>query len=139
MIALLLTIGFRSIYPLFIKLGVQNGNYVFIQVGAAISWIMCLFPIAFWKAQHHPFDVKWPWGYVAMFFIGVIAAGMSLTYYKAVELLPVSLVTLATTSAPAITLLFAYIFLDERLSTRQWLGVPLIFIGLWLLIDFEGE
>lgn len=46
---------------------------------------------------------------------------------------PVSVVTVLASLFGALAVLLAWIFLDERLSRRQWFGVTLIFVGVALV------
>ena len=64
--------------------------------------------------------------------IGPTLAGFSLYTYS-LSYLPASVANLIATLEPVITVILAYILLDERLTAPQWIGAILIMLGVVLL------
>lgn len=57
----------------------------------------------------------------------------ALTFYPALQYLPIAIVSPITASSPLITLLLARVFLKEKISLNQIIGAFIIVIGLVLL------
>ncbi len=139
MIYLILGIGFKGLQTFLAKMAVGYGHYVYVTAGAAVSWNVLLFSYAFSQLSEHPYDLKWPQGYIFIFAVGIVAALASLFAYRSLSLLPVSVVALGMASAPLITVLCAHLVLQERLYREQWLGGILILLGVGLLVYSQNS
>ncbi len=82
----------------------------------------------------------WPQSRVAVFHIGVSGVLMHAVYlggiFTAVHRgLPAGVVALVAGMQPLLTALGAGVFLGERVSARQWIGLILGFAGVALVVD----
>ncbi len=136
MFSVVMNILCRGMQPLIIKVGIQHGHYAYILAGSTVIWLIVIFASAFKVNETTPWNVD-TIGYLCMVGVGAVAAIGSLFYYKAMNDLPASLVSLCIATNPAITLVCAHWLLKERLTMGQWLGVPLVAAGVFLLLFFK--
>ncbi|MEM8859316.1 MAG: DMT family transporter [Chloroflexota bacterium] len=80
--------------------------------------------------------VPWPFGWLAIVFQGVITTfvGRILTY-KSIAVIGSGQYALLAPLETSLTLLWAMIFLGERLMSIQWIGAVFILMGISLAID----
>lgn len=74
-------------------------------------------------------------GIVYSFLTGVCGALGGLAYFFALRQAPVAVAAPLTALYPVITLLLAFLLLNESISTRQWLGVALAVAAIWLIAE----
>lgn len=72
-----------------------------------------------------------------MWLLAVFAGSLgflgAMTFYMALDLNPSSLVVVATSLYPLVTLLLSFLLLGESLTLRQWAGVGLALAALLLI------
>jgi transporter family protein len=56
-------------------------------------------------------------------------------YYLALEHAQANMIVPLTSLYPAVTVVLSYIFLHERLSPLQWVGLVLLLVGAYLLLS----
>ncbi len=139
MLYLLLAVGFKGLQVLLAKMAVSQQFYVYVSAGASLTWVAFIVGYAIHQLAEVPYDVKWPEGYLMIGAIGLVAAVADLMAYRALSVLPASLVSVAMISYPVVTIGLAIWWFDERLTLLQWLGLPFIGFGMFLLLYFRSE
>jgi transporter family protein len=74
-------------------------------------------------------------GVALSFFTGVCGALGGLAYFFTLREAPVSVAAPLTALYPVITLLLAFVILREPISARQWLGVVMAVVAIWLIAE----
>jgi transporter family protein len=74
------------------------------------------------------------WSMFGLFSGAGLAIGL-VFYYLALEHAQANMIVPLTSLYPAITVVLSYIFLHERLSPLQWVGLVLLLVGAYLLLS----
>lgn len=124
-----------GIAPIFAKLGLNNVNPM---VGLAVRTMLAAGLVVGWAVIGGMFaDIKAiplnAWIFIAMEAILATLVG-DLAYYAAIKSGEVSLVTVIMSSSPLVTILFAVLFLGEKLSLIRIVGAAFIVLGIALVI-----
>jgi len=133
----LLSAGFAALTAIFAKIGVENVNSDF---ATFVRTIVILFVIAAilaatgqWQA---PSSVSGrTWAFLA--FSGLATGGSWLCYFRALKLGDAARVAPIDKLSVVLVAVFGVIFLGERLSSANWLGVALIGAGA-ILVAVKG-
>ncbi len=137
MFNLIMSLLCRGVQPLLVKLGVQHGHHSYILAGSSVIWALITFFPAWRQWNRGSWDVD-RIGIFCILALGGIAAIGSIFYFRAMDVLPASLVSLAVAAHPVVTLVGAAILFHEQLKLGQWLGVPFLAIGVFLLLFYQN-
>ena len=74
------------------------------------------------------------WSVFGLFSGAGLAIGL-VFYYLALEHAQANMIVPLTSLYPAVTVVLSYIFLHERLSPLQWVGLVLLLVGAYLLLS----
>jgi bacterial/archaeal transporter family protein len=74
------------------------------------------------------------WSVFGLFSGAGLAIGL-VFYYFALEHAQANMIVPLTSLYPAVTVVLSYIFLHERLSPLQWVGLALLLVGAYLLLS----
>ena len=74
------------------------------------------------------------WSMFGLFSGAGLAIGL-IFYYLALEHAQANMIVPLTSLYPAVTVVLSYIFLHERLSPLQWVGLVLLLVGAYLLLS----
>lgn len=74
------------------------------------------------------------WSMFGLFSGAGLAIGL-VFYYLALEHAQANMIVPLTSLYPAVTVVLSYIFLHERLSPLQWVGLVLLLVGAYLLLS----
>ncbi|MBI4641578.1 MAG: EamA family transporter [Candidatus Tectomicrobia bacterium] len=112
------------------KIGSESvGRYPYVVISyltvTVIAWIFMIFS----SGPSFSFSLKLFYPVIG----GLFTALAILSYFKAIETVPVSLVTPLISLYPALTVVLSLLFLGESLSTTKILGVVLALIAGVLL------
>lgn len=124
-----------GIAPIFGKVGLGGSDPLaalairtYISAGMVTTWAIRS------GAMSQVADIK-PKSYIFLGLEGLLAAfAGDLAYYYALKHGDVSFVTLIMSCSPVVSLIAAFLFLQERLSAARLFGSLLIVIGLVLII-----
>ena len=117
-----------------LEAGWTAGGAVFVRVTIAA---LLLAPLVAWSVRRHPRVLLRRWSWILGYgLIGVAACQLS--YFLAVERLPVGIALLLQYLAPIILLLAAWIRTRVRPASLALIGAVLAIAGLLLVIDLTG-
>lgn len=124
---------FAAITAILAKLGLQGVNPDYATLIRAT--LIVIFLVVFVQASGQwisPFSIPHrTWTYLAL---SAAATGASwVCYFRALQLGEASKVAPIDKLSVVLVVLFAFIFLGERPATRDWTGITLVAIGVWLL------
>jgi transporter family protein len=74
------------------------------------------------------------WSMFGLFSGAGLAIGL-VFYYLALEHAQANMIVPLTSLYPAVTVVLSYLFLHERLSPLQWVGLVLLLVGAYLLLS----
>ena len=74
------------------------------------------------------------WSMFGLFSGAGLAIGL-VFYYLALEHAQANMIVPLTSLYPAVTVVLSYVFLHERLSPLQWVGLVLLLVGAYLLLS----
>lgn len=124
-----------GIAPIFAKLALKNVNSV---TGLTIRTIFAACVIMIWSIVSGKFpdvtkiDIN-VWLFIAVEAVLATLIG-DLAYFAAVKRGEVSLVTIIMSSSPLVTLIFAAIFLGEKITFTKLTGAILVILGIILVL-----
>jgi transporter family protein len=124
-----------GIAPIFAKMALKNLNPV---VGLIFRTLFAAGVIACWSlASGSLYKIKgvsiYTWILIAIEAVLATLVG-DLAYFAAIKKGDVSLVTIIMSSSPLVTLIFACIFLGEKITLTRIIGAILVIIGVILII-----
>ncbi|HHW31467.1 MAG TPA: EamA family transporter [Clostridiaceae bacterium] len=124
-----------GIAPIFAKLALRNVNSV---TGLTIRTLFAACVILIWSTFSGNFpDIKNininGWLCIAIEAVLATLIG-DLAYFAAVKRGEVSLVTIIMSSSPLVTLVFAAIFLGEKITFIRLMGAVLVILGIIMII-----
>lgn len=137
MVVLLALLGMVcwGIAPIFAKIGLSNINptaglaiRTLLAGGFVVGWIVV--GGMFTEVRSIPFSA---WIFIAIEAILATLVG-DLAYYMAIKKGDVSLVTIIMASSPLVTILFAVLFLGEKISMIRVIGAAFIVCGIALIV-----
>ncbi len=124
-----------GIAPIFAKMALKNLNPV---VGLIFRTLFAASVIACWSlASGSLYQIKgvsiYTWILIAIEAVLATLVG-DLAYFAAIKKGDVSLVTIIMSSSPLVTLIFACIFLGEKITLVRIIGAILVIAGVILII-----
>ncbi len=105
--------------PLIVLFGIQNIIIIILLLGRAL-WIK--------KSISKPKNMRW------IFLRSCTGSLYSLSYYTALSYASFAEVGLLTNSFPLFIVLFAWLFLGERVTIMQWISLSIGLIGVWAIL-----
>ena len=150
--------GFEKDYSYLIALIIAliGGSFVILQkylLNHGIQWkamitvnslFFFVFGIVFtyyYRKEIVPEVKRFDWKIISILGIGILLATFvtSILNYKLLERNDAYIVSGLTLAAPIFTLFFAKLFLDEDVSCKGVLGILVMLIGSWIIIQAKRE
>jgi transporter family protein len=133
----LLSAGFAALTAIFAKVGVENVNSDFATFVRTIVILGVLAPFLLVTGQwQSPLSVSGR-TYLFLLLSGMATGGSWLCYFRALKLGDAGRVAPIDKLSVVLVAVFAALFLGERLSAINWLGVGLIGAGA-ILVAYRG-
>jgi transporter family protein len=133
----LLSAGFAALTAIFAKVGVENVNSDFATFVRTIVILGVLAPFLLVTSQwQSPLSVSGR-TYLFLLLSGMATGGSWLCYFRALKLGDAGRVAPIDKLSVVLVAVFAALFLGERLSATNWLGVGLIGAGA-ILVAYRG-
>jgi transporter family protein len=124
-----------GIAPIFAKLALKNVNSV---AGLTIRTLFAASMVMLWSVASGNFpNIKsisiYGWLFIAIEAVLATLIG-DLAYFAAIKRGEVSLVTIIMSSSPLVTLVFAAIFLGEKITFIRVIGAIMVILGIIIII-----
>jgi transporter family protein len=129
----LLSAGFAALTAIFGKIGVENVNSDFATFIRTVVILVVLGAILAAMGTFQPLNSVSPRTYLFLGLSGLATGASWLCYYRALKIGDAARVAPIDKLSVVLVALFAALFLGERLSGRNWLGVALIAGGAVLV------
>ena len=124
---------FAALTAIFVKVGVSGIDADFATLIRTVL-IVCLLAPFVWLTGKWSNPLTLPVRSLSFLGLSAVATGASwLCYFRALQLGEASKVAPVDKFSLVLVALFACLFLGERLSSREWLGVTLVAAGVLLL------
>lgn len=144
-----LAAGFANLSPLW-------RGAIWMSVASALFSLSAV-AVRYVSSSIHPFEISFfraffgivfmlPWlartgvgvlatgNHKVYFFRGLLSAAATFAWFYALALMPVGDATAVSFTMPLITVVFAVIFLQERLAGAGWAGVLIGFVGMLIML-----
>ena len=132
----LLSAVFAALTAIFAKVGIESVNSDFATFIRTVVIIVSLTVILFATGQFQPFDSISSRSYLFLILSGLATGASWICYFRALKLGSASQVAPIDKLSVVLVALFGVVFLGEKLSPRNWLGMMLIAIGA-VLVAFK--
>lgn len=133
----LLAAAFAALTAIFAKVGVENVNSDFATFVRTIVILLALGAILVITGQWQPVGSVSRRSYLFLVLSGLATGGSWVCYFRALKLGDAARVAPVDKLSVVLVALFGVIFLGERLSGLNWLGVLLIATGA-VLVAYRG-
>lgn len=133
----LLSAAFAALTAIFAKIGIENVNSDFATFIRTIVILCALGAILVGTGQWQPLGSVSGRSYVFLVLSGLATGGSWLCYFRALKLGDAARVAPIDKLSVVLVAVFAVIFLGERLSLSNWLGVAFIAAGA-VLVAYKG-
>jgi transporter family protein len=133
----LLSAAFAALTAIFAKVGVENVNSDFATFIRTIVILLALGAILVATRQWQPVGSVSGRSYLFLILSGLATGGSWICYFRALKLGDAARVAPIDKLSVVLVALFGVIFLGERLSGPNWLGVMLIAAGA-VLVAYRG-
>jgi bacterial/archaeal transporter family protein len=133
----LLSAAFAALTAIFAKVGVENVNSDFATFIRTIVILLALGAILVATRQWQPVGSVSGRSYLFLILSGLATGGSWVCYFRALKLGDAARVAPIDKLSVVLVALFGVIFLGERLSGANWLGVLLIASGA-VLVAYRG-
>jgi len=133
----LLSAVFAALTAIFAKVGVENVNSDFATFVRTIVILMALGAILVATRQWQPVGSVSGRSYLFLILSGLATGGSWVCYFRALKLGDAARVAPIDKLSVVLVALFGVLFLGERLSGANWLGVLLIAVGA-VLVAYRG-
>lgn len=133
----LLSAAFAALTAVFGKVGVTGVNPDYATLIRTIVILVFIAGLVMATGAAQPFSAITPKSYLFLTLSGLATGASWLCYYRALQLGPASKVAPVDKLSVIFVAIFAFIFLGERLSASNWLGVVLIVAGV-ILASIKG-
>lgn len=128
-----LSAGFAALTAIFAKVGVENVNSDFATFVRTIVILCALGAILAGTGQWQPLSTVSARSYSFLVLSGLATGGSWVCYFRALKLGDAARVAPIDKLSVVLVAVFGVVFLGERLSTPNWLGVALIAVGAVLV------
>ncbi|MCK9552842.1 EamA family transporter [Aquamicrobium sp.] len=129
----LLSAGFAALTAIFAKVGVENVNSDFATLIRTAVILLVIAAIVMATGQAQPLGSISGRTYVFLALSGLATGASWLCYFRALKLGQAAQVAPIDKLSVVLVAVFGVIFLGERLSLANWLGVMLIAVGAVLV------
>ena len=133
----LLSAAFAALTAIFAKIGVENVNSDFATFIRTIIILLALGAILLGTGQWQPPGSVSGRSYLFLVLSGLATGGSWVCYFRALKLGDAARVAPIDKLSVVLVALFGVVFLGERLSVPNWLGVALIATGA-VLVAWKG-
>lgn len=133
-----LSAAFAALTAIFAKIGIENVNSDFATLIRTIVILLVLAGIVLGTGQWQPLGSVAARTYLFLALSGLATGASWLCYFRALQLGDAALVAPIDKLSVVLVALFGVVFLGERLSTLNWLGVSLIAVGA-ILVAYRGQ
>lgn len=133
----LLSAAFAALTAIFAKVGVENVNSDFATFIRTVVILCALGAILVGTGQWVPVGSVSARTYVFLVLSGLATGGSWICYFRALKLGEASRVAPVDKLSVVLVAVFGVVFLGERLSPPNWLGVALIAAGA-VLVAYRG-
>jgi bacterial/archaeal transporter family protein len=133
----LLSAVFAALTAIFAKIGVENVNSDFATFVRTIVILIALAAILIGTGQWQPLGSVSGRSYLFLVLSGLATGGSWICYFRALKLGDTSRVAPIDKLSVVLVALFGVVFLGERLSLQNWLGVAFIATGA-VLVAYNG-
>ncbi|WP_281780462.1 EamA family transporter [Lysobacter auxotrophicus] len=130
----LLSACFAALTAVLAKLGVRDVDSNLATAIRTIIVVLLLVPAVVATGRwSNPFSL--PPRTLAFLALSAAATGASwLCYFRALQLGDVTKVALVDKTSVVLVILFAFVFLGERPSVRDWIAIALVLLGIGMLV-----
>ena len=128
---------FAAMTAIFAKVGVDNVNPDFATFIRTIVILLCLAAILTATGQFQSPGAVSPRSYAFLLLSGLATGASWICYFRALKLGPASLVAPIDKLSVVLVAVFGVLFLGERLTGVNWMGVGLIAGGA-VLVAYKG-
>ena len=132
-----LSAAFAALTAIFAKVGVENVGSDFATFIRTIVILAAAGAILAATGQWQPLNSVSPKSYVFLVLSGLATGGSWLCYFRALKLGDAARVAPIDKLSVVLVAIFGVLFLGERLSGANWLGVALIASGA-VLVAYKG-
>ncbi|MDH4992622.1 EamA family transporter [Aquamicrobium lusatiense] len=129
----LLSAGFAALTAIFAKVGVENVNSDFATLIRTAVILLVIAAIVMATGQAQPLGSISGRTYIFLALSGLATGASWLCYFRALKLGQAAQVAPIDKLSVVLVAVFGVIFLGERLSLANWLGVMLIAVGAVLV------
>ena len=133
----LLSAEFAALTAIFAKIGVENVNSDFATFVRTIVILIALGAILIGTGQWQPLGSVSGRSYLFLVLSGLATGSSWICYFRALKLGDASRVAPIDKLSVVLVALFGVVFLGERLSLQNWLGVAFIATGA-VLVAYKG-
>jgi bacterial/archaeal transporter family protein len=128
--------AFAALTAIFAKIGVENINSDFATLIRTVVILVCLAAFVAATGQFQAFGSVAPRTYAFLVLSGLATGASWVCYFRALKLGDASQVAPIDKLSVVLVAVFAFLFLGERPSLSNWLGIALIAAGA-VLIGFR--
>ena len=129
----ILSAAFAALTAIFAKVGVENVNSDFATFVRTIVVLVALAAILGVTGQYQRFDSVPARSYLFLILSGLATGASWVCYFRALKVGQAAQVAPIDKLSVVLVAIFGVIFLGERLSAPNWLGVALIALGAVLV------
>lgn len=133
----ILSAAFAALTAIFAKIGIENVNSDFATFVRTIVILCALGAILHATGQWQPLGSVSGRTYVFLLLSGLATGGSWICYFRALKIGDAARVAPIDKLSVVLVALFGVMFLGERLSLPNWLGVALIGLGA-ILVAYKG-
>ena len=132
-----LSAGFAALTAIFAKVGIENVGSDFATFVRTVVILLVLASILTVSREWQPFGSVSRRSYLFLLLSGLATGGSWLCYFRALKLGDAARVAPIDKLSVVLVAVFGVLFLGERLSGANWLGVSLIAAGA-VLVAYRG-
>jgi transporter family protein len=133
----LLSAAFAALTAIFAKVGVENVNSDFATFVRTVVILLALAGILVVTRQWQPLQSISPRSYLFLVLSGLATGASWLCYFRALKVGDAARVAPIDKLSVVLVAVFAVVFLGERLTGANWLGIVLIAGGA-VLVAYKG-